>query len=115
MQIFQTKFSSPFHIDGGEEIPPSSPPERGGGGRAPQEQEVYCSGLLWQKPPCSQVGIEDRPLRFFSSFLVRSGKGAVLDEVLARPMFCPESEDGNMSSIEGYIDPDRDTIFLHMK
>jgi len=45
----------------------------------------------------------------------RSGKGAVLDEVLARPMFYPESEDGIMSSIEGYIDPDRDTIFLHMK
>ena len=67
------------------------------------------------KAPLLTGGIEDRPLRFFSSFSVRSGKGAVLDEVLARPMFYPESEDGIMSSIEGYIDPDRDTIFLHMK
>ena len=67
------------------------------------------------KAPLLTGGDRSQALAFFSSFSVRSGKGAVLDEVLARPMFYPESEDGNMSSIEGYIDPDRDTIFLHMK
>ena len=46
----------------------------------------------------------------------RSGKGAALDEVLGRPVFYPETgEEGADSSIEGYFDPDRDTVFLHMK
>ena len=67
------------------------------------------------KSPLAHRWDRRQALAFFSSFSVRSGKGAVLDEVLARPMFYPESEDGKMSSIEGYIDPDRDTVFLHMK
>ena len=44
----------------------------------------------------------------------RSGKGAVLDEVLGRPVFYPETGE-DMSAIEGYFDPDRDTVFLHMR
>ena len=45
----------------------------------------------------------------------RSGKGAVLDEVLGRPVFYPETEEEDLSAIEGYFDSDRDTVFLHMK
>ena len=52
----------------------------------------------------------------FSSYSVsRSGKGAVLDEMLGRPVFYPETAEEDMSAIEGYFDPDRDTVFLHMK
>ena len=40
----------------------------------------------------------------------------MLDEVLGRPVFYPETgEEEDLSAIEGYFDPDRDAVFLHMK
>jgi hypothetical protein len=48
--------------------------------------------------------------------MARSGKGAVMDQVLGRPVFFPEDDKGRPEAmVEGYFDSDRDTVFLHMK
>lgn len=46
--------------------------------------------------------------------LSRAGKSAVLDEVVGRPVFYPGGEEGE-AMIEGYFDPNTDTVYLHMK
>ena len=46
----------------------------------------------------------------------RSSKGSMLDQVLGRPVFLPETgEDDWQPVLEGFFDSDRDTVFLHLK
>ena len=111
--LFRHSPQAPSPFDGGEKVPPPGPPQGRGGGGAPQKQALCHCRLLWEEPSCPQVF--QALLLFFLLYPVpRSGKGAVLDEMLGRPVFYPETEE-DLSAIEGYFDPDRDTVFLHMK